>query len=168
MAAGTIVAGLAIPSSAPPFLMTVAIHVGFGLTCVVAGAVAMLSPKRAGRHPLWGTVYFWSLAGLALTAAGLAVVRWAEDWNLFVLDLAAFGAALAGWVARRRQPPNWARVHAVGMGMSYIMMLTAFYVDNGKSLPLWRALPAFAYWLGPGAIGIPILLATLRRHPLLR
>ena len=26
------------------------------------------------------------------------------------------------------------------MGLSYILLLTAFYVDNGKSLPLWKDL----------------------------
>ena len=35
------------------------------------------------------------------------------------------------------------------MGASYIFMLTAFYVDNGKNLPLWRELPQIAFWLDP-------------------
>ena len=168
MASGITVAGIPIPSSSPLFLAGVAVHVGFGIVCVIAGAVAMLSPKRAGRHPLWGSVYVWSLTGLALTAAALAVVRWAEDWDLFALALAASSAAWTGRIARRRRPPHWARIHIVGMGMSYILMLTAFYVDNGKVLPVWRALPALAYWLAPAAVGLPILLATLRRHPLAR
>jgi hypothetical protein len=33
------------------------------------------------------------------------------------------------------------------MGGSYIGMLIAFYVDNGKQLPLWDRLPTAAYWL---------------------
>jgi hypothetical protein len=52
------------------------------------------------------------------------------------------------------------------MGSSYILLLTAFYVDNGAHLPLWRELPTLAYWLRPAAIGLPIIAATLRRHPL--
>jgi hypothetical protein len=44
-------------------------------------------------------------------------------------------------------------------------MITAFYVDNGKNLPLWRELPQIAYWLLPGVIGVPLILHALYRHP---
>ena len=43
------------------------------------------------------------------------------------------------------------------MGASYILTLTAFYVDNGKNLPLSRELPQIAFWLLPGAIGAPLI-----------
>jgi hypothetical protein len=36
------------------------------------------------------------------------------------------------------------------------------------SLPLWRDLPTIAYWLVPGAIGVPLIVYTLSRHPLMR
>lgn len=52
--------------------------------------------------------------------------------------------------------------------MSYVLLLTAFYVDNGKNLPLWRDLPPIAYWLIPAAIGIPLIAHALLRHPLAR
>jgi hypothetical protein len=55
-----------------------------------------------------------------------------------------------------------------GMGLSYIVLLTAFYVDNGKSLPLWRELPQWAFWVIPGALGLPLLLHALLHHPLVR
>jgi hypothetical protein len=54
------------------------------------------------------------------------------------------------------------------MGVSYTLMLTAFYVDNGKNLPVWRDLPSIAYWLGPSLVGLPILLFVLSRHPVVR
>jgi hypothetical protein len=41
---------------------------------------------------------------------------------------------------------------------------TAFYVDNGKNLPLWRELPEIAFWFLPSAIGVPLILYAL--HPL--
>jgi hypothetical protein len=63
---------------------------------------------------------------------------------------------------------NWVTLHITGMGLSYILMLTAFYVDNGKNLPLWRELPKWAYWALPGAIGILIIIRALLRHPLMR
>ncbi len=52
----------------------------------------------------------------------------------------------------------------LGMGLSYILLLTAFYVDNGPFLPLWRSLPALAYWLGPSMVGLPILVRALLKH----
>jgi hypothetical protein len=54
------------------------------------------------------------------------------------------------------------------MGASYILLLTAFYVDNGKNLPLWKDLPSISYWTFPALVGIPIIIRTMLRHPLLR
>jgi hypothetical protein len=33
-----------------------------------------------------------------------------------------------------------------GMSLSYVLMLIAFYVDNGKQLPIWKDLPHVTYW----------------------
>ena len=164
----TVVAGIPIPSSSPYFLAGVAAHVLFGLICVACGAVAMLSPKRAGRHPWFGTAYFWSLAGVFATACALAFVRWNEDRVLFLLAVIAFALANLGRRARRRRWRWWPRWHMAGMGLSYIVLVTAFYVDNGKSLPLWRDMPGAAYWLAPSLVGLPILSLALLRHPLAR
>jgi hypothetical protein len=54
---GIVILGIPIPSSSPLFLAIVGVHVAAGLVCVVAGAVAMLSSKRAGRHPSAGAIY---------------------------------------------------------------------------------------------------------------
>src|SRR5450432_4598879 len=97
----TIVAGIEIPSANPVFLAVVAVHVLLGLACTVTGAIAMLSQKRAGRHPRYGTIYFWCLAGVFLTAAGLAAVRWAEDYHLFILGVLSLAGAYFGREARR-------------------------------------------------------------------
>jgi hypothetical protein len=160
----TSIGGFEIPSTDPIFLTVVAVHVLIGIAAVVSGAVAMLSTKAAGRHPTAGTFYFWCLAALAATATALAIVRWAEDYELFILGALAFAAALLGRRARRDRWPRWARCHIVGMGLSYVLMLTAFYVDNGKSLPLWNRLPTIAYWLPPGAVGVPLIVRALLRY----
>ena len=135
----TNVAGIEIPSTDPIFLAVVEVHILLGLACTVTGAIAMLSQKRAGRHPRYGTIYFWCLAGVFLTATGLAAARWAEDYHLFVLGALSFAAAYFGRQARRRRWRNWARLHITGMGTSYVLLLIAFYVDNGKQLPVWKA-----------------------------
>ena len=164
----TNIAGIEIPFADPAFLAVIGIHILLGLTCTVTGVVAMLSKKREGCHPRYGTIYYWCLTGVFLTATGLAAVRWAEDYHLFILGALSFAAAYLGRQARRRGWRNWARLHITGMGASYILLLTAFYVDNGKSLPLWKELPTVAYWLLPAAIAIPLIVRTLLWHPLAR
>lgn len=164
----TDIAGIEIPSTNPVFLTVVGVHILLGLACVIFGAIAMLSEKRPGRHPYNGTIYFWCLAGVFLTATGLAAVRWAHDYHLFVLGALSFSAAWLGRRARRQRWRHWLRLHITGMGASYVLLLIAFYVDNGKSLPLWKQLPPAAYWLLPLMLGIPLLVRALLWHPLLR
>lgn len=164
----SIVAGIEIPSASPAFLTVVGSHVLFGLACVVAGGFAMLSEKRRGRHSTAGTIYYWCLSAVFATATGLAVVRWAEDRHLFLLGALSFAAASLGRTAMRRGWRGSVRLHISGLGTSYVLLLTAFYVDNGKNLPLWRELPSIAYWLLPGALGIPLIGWALLRHPLLQ
>lgn len=164
----TDIAGIEIPSANPVFLTIVGIHILLGLACVIAGAIAMLSPKRRGRHPRNGTIYFWCLSGVFLTAVALAAVRWAQDYHLFILGALSFAAAYFGRRARRHRWRHWVRLHITGMGSSYVLLLIAFYVDNGESLPLWRDLPALAYWLLPAAIGVPLIVRALVWHPLTR
>jgi hypothetical protein len=163
-----IVAGLKISSRDPLFIATVGVHVLLGLTCTVTGLVAMLSPKRPGRHPRFGSIYFWCLAGVFVTVSALAAVRWSEDYHLFMLGAIAFAAAYLGRRARRERWRNWVKLHITGMGTSYVVLLTAFYVDNGKNLPLWRDLPPIAFWLIPVAIGVPLIVRALWWHPLAR
>jgi hypothetical protein len=160
-----VVAGIPIPSDSPAFLAVLAVHVLAGLACVLTGLAAMLAPKGPGRHARCGTLYYRGLVIVWVTMAGLAAVRWPEDYHLFVLGTLALVAAVAARRAVRRQNVRW---HLIGMGSSYILLLTAFYVDNGAHLPLWRELPSLAYWLVPAAVGLPLIAVTLRRHPLAR
>jgi hypothetical protein len=164
----TIVAGIEIPSTNPVFLTVVGIHVLLGLACAITGVLAMLSRKRAGRHPRYGTIYFWCLGAVFLTASSLAAVRWAHDYHLFILGALSFAAAYVGRRAMQQRWRYWVRLHIAGMGSSYVLLLIAFYVDNGRFLPLWQDLPPIAYWLVPAAIGIPLIVRALLWHPLAR
>ena len=69
---------------------------------------------------------------------------------------------------RIRRWHNWAPIHMVGMSGSYIFLLIAFYVDNGRNLPIWKNLPPITYWLLPTTIGIPLIMQALLFHPLAR
>ena len=157
------IGGFEIPSDSPMFLAILAIHVPVGVLAVVTGAVAMFMEKRRGAHTKAGSIYFWSLGSLFATSTALAAMRWADDYHLFALGTLAFAAALLGRAARRQRWSTQIDTHIVGMGVSYIAMLTAFYVDNGKNLPVWRELPHAVYWLAPSAFGIPLLVWAVAR-----
>jgi uncharacterized membrane protein len=164
----TTVLGIEIPSASPLFLAIVGIHVLLGFGAVIAGAIAMLSKKGKPRHIASGQTYFWCLTALFVSASALALMRWAEDYPLFVLGSFAFAAATFGRSAARRKWSGWPRLHITSMGSSYVLMLTAFYVDNGKSLSIWRDLPSIAYWIMPAAVGLPIILRALLFHPIVK
>jgi len=142
----------------------VAAHVLAGIAAVVSGAVAMLSAKGEARHRLAGKAFCLALSALFVTATALAAVDWPARWHLFALGVLAYALAALGYAARVIRWPGWLRTHILGMGGAYIAMLTAFYVDNGPRLPLWRLLPPIAFWLVPAAVGLPLLARALRRH----
>ncbi|MGH9385459.1 MAG: DUF2306 domain-containing protein [Vicinamibacterales bacterium] len=161
---GITIGGIPIPSREPWFLAFIAVHVAAGIVATAAGALAMLSRKQPGRHPRAGTIYFWALVVVAATMAVLTVARWPANNHLAVLGVLSLGSAITGRRARRQHRPGWRRVHIPAMGLSYVFMLTAFYVDNGPHLPLWNRLPGWAFWVSPTAIGTPIIGWALRRH----
>jgi hypothetical protein len=165
MTGSATVAGIEIPSTDPFFLVVVGIHILLGLTCVIVGALAMLSMKRRARHSRFGTVYYWFLLALFGSATVVSIMRWAEDYHLFVLGALSFASAYFGRTAPRRYWRGRFRLHLTGMGLSYILLVVAFYVDNGKQLPIWKDLPPFTYWLLPFAVGTPIIMWALFRHP---
>ena len=157
------IVGFELPSD-PLFLTVLAIHVPLGLAAVVTGLAAMVSRKGRGKHSRVGTIYFWSLGGLFVTSSALAVMRWFDDYHLFILGAVAFTAAAIGRAARRNRWNTTIDLHIAGMGLSYVVMLTAFYVDNGKNLPVWRDLPHAMYWVLPSAVGFPLIVRALHRY----
>jgi hypothetical protein len=128
----------------------------------------MLSEKRRGRHSKFGTIYFWCLLALFASATILSLMRWAENYHLFILGALSFAFAWVGRAALRQRWRYWVRFHIAGMGLSYILMLIAFYVDNGRQLPIWKDLPPSTYWLIPMAVGMPLIIRALLWPPLAR
>jgi cobalamin synthase len=149
-----------VGSTAPVFLAFLAVHVLAGLTAVVTGAVAALVRKGSPRHIRAGRWYHLAITVVFVTATVLAALRWRQDYYLFIIGAVAFTAATIGYQHRRRHRPGDTG-HIAGMGIAYVAMLTAFYVDNGPHLPLWDRLPAFMFWLLPTAIGAPIIARAI-------
>jgi len=106
----TVVAGIEIPSTDPVFLTVIlGLHIPLGLACVGIGAIAMLSEKRRGRHSTLGTIYFWCLLALFASATFLSLMRWAENYHLFILGATSFAFAWGGRVALRRRWRDWVK-----------------------------------------------------------
>jgi hypothetical protein len=163
----TSVLGIGIPSAGPVFLTVVlGIHIPVGLACVTGGIVAMLTQKGGRRHIVAGKVYFWCLTILFMSVTFLSFIRWAEDSDLFFIGTAAYACAFVGRNAMHRQWRHRGRLHIAGMGGSYMLMLVAFYVDNGPQLPIWKELPHIVYWGLPTVVGLPLILRALLHHPL--
>jgi hypothetical protein len=157
-------------SAAPVFLAFLAVHVLAGLTAVVTGAIAALVRKGSPRHIRAGRWYYRAITVVFVTATVLAAMRWRQDYYLFIIGAVAFTAATIGYQHRRRHRPGDTG-HIAGMGIAYVAMLTAFYVDNGPQLPLWDRLPTITFWFLPAAIGAPIIAravvqARARQTPL--
>ena len=154
--------GIPVGSTEPLFLTILAIHVLVALVAVVTGVVAMLSRKGSPRHTRAGRWSFYAICAVFATATGLALLRWSETYYLFAIGAVAFTSSLIGVLHRKRHRPG-DTPHILGMGVSYIALLTGFYVDNGPNLPLWELLPSWAFWVIPAAVGAPlIVISTVR------
>jgi hypothetical protein len=142
----------------------IACHILAGATATLAGAAAMLAPKRPGPHPRRGRTYLLALTVTLASGTGIAVTTWPRFWHLAVLGGAAATLAGVGLAARRIRFHHWLPVHITAMASSYTTMLTAFYVDNGPRLPLWNVLPPQTFWILPTATGLPLLIRALHKH----
>ena len=162
------VLGIVVPDESPLFLVVVSVHILLALAAVIAGAGAMLAKKGVGHHSTYGNVYFWLMFGVFVTATLLSLMRWVHDKHLLVLGVLAFASATFGRFSLRGHHATRLAVHLSAMGASYILLLTAFYVDNGRNLPLWKELPTVAYWTVPALVGVPIIIRALLVHPLVR
>src|SRR5579864_248508 len=76
----------------------------------------------------------------------------------FFFAVIGYGLALCGYGARHfRQEPRvrymlgkqWVVVHIVGMIGSYVVLWTAFFVDNAHRIPGLNQLPSLTFWVLP-------------------
>jgi uncharacterized membrane protein len=154
------------------FLLPLGVHILAGMTSAVTGIVAFSVPKGPTRHRRWGTRYLWAYTVVFLTATILSAQRWSADAYLFVLAVLGYSLALGGYSVRRFRNTPWLRwllgeywviAHLVGMISSYVVLLTAFYVDNAHLFPGINQLPTIVFWVAPLLIAIPFLVRSIRR-----
>lgn len=154
--------GLDVASTGAVFLAILALHVAAAIVAIVAGLIAMLSRKAAGRHPIAGRWYFAAILVVFASACGLAAFRWPDDLPLVVTGFIAAAAATYGFLFRRLHRAGDVP-HIIAMALSYVAMLTAFYVDNGPHLPLWQLLPPWVFWVLPAVVGTPLTIRAVTR-----
>jgi hypothetical protein len=143
--------------------VVVAVHVAGGVVAVVAGAGAAVAAKRPGSHPRRGNSYCAALSVVVVTAVVLVVSSARPAWELLALAAVSQAAAGTGVLAHRRRGRHWATVHVLGMSVSYVGLLTGFYVDNGPRLPLWDRLPGAWYWFLPALVAAPVVGRAIAR-----
>jgi hypothetical protein len=154
------------------FFLPLVVHALAALTTGVTGVITFSRPKRSGRHPKWGVRYLWAYTVVFLTAIMLSVQHMPADAYLLVLATLGYGLALSGYAARRfRQEPiirrivgkQWVVAHIVGVIGSYVVLWTAFYVDNSHLIPGLKELPPLTFWVLPSLIALPFLVVSLSR-----
>jgi hypothetical protein len=154
------------------FFLPLVVHAVAGLTAGITGILTFIAPKGPGRHHQWGERYLVAYSIVVLMAVILSVQHWPQDAYLFGLALLGGSCALVGYSARRFRDEHvvlrllgehWVIVHIVGMIGSYVVLWTAFYVDNGHLIPLVNRLPVLVFWMAPTLIAVPFLIRSLSR-----
>ena len=154
------------------FFLPGVVHSLAGLPTAITGIVSFSAPKRRGRHVRWGIRYVWAYTVVFLTATVLSVQHWEADAYLFVLATLGYGFALGGYGAQRfRQEPLMRRVfgkkrvvaYLVGVIGSYVVLWTAFFVDNAHPIPALNQIPPLAFWVLPTVIALPGLSVSRSR-----
>ena len=87
------------------FVPVRAIHIVFGAVALFIAPLAMVTVKGGLWHRRWGKLYFWAMAGVAVTATVMCWLR--TGLFLFLIAILSFYLALSGYrVLRQKNPQN--------------------------------------------------------------
>jgi len=147
-----------------PFLLAIAVFSGY----LVFAGYRVVHRRRAGttgaRPVDWISHGMMIVAGFAMVGVGGWTAVTGEVGLAPVLVVFGLvGAGLAGKTLRDYSRPDcdpgpWFENHIVFMGGGYIATVTATVTVN------LTMLPALVRWLGPTAVGVPLIVHAIRRY----
>jgi uncharacterized membrane protein len=86
------------------FNFVLGIHIFFGTVALILAPLAMITVKGGRWHRRWGKIYFWAMAGVALTATLMCSLG--SGLFLFLIAIFSFYLALTGYRVLGRKKPE--------------------------------------------------------------
>jgi hypothetical protein len=123
-----------------PFGFTLAIHVILGTVALLIAPLAMVTVKGGLWHRRWGKIYFWAMAGVALTATVMCWLR--SGIFLFLIATFSFYLALSGYRVLKRKRPEVDKPHILDWTIVIAVILAGsglifFGVRDAKEQQQW-------------------------------
>lgn len=97
------------------------LHATLGFLALIVAPMAMVSRKGGDWHRRWGKVYFWAMAGVAVTAIVLGVTK--NNWLMAMVAVFSFQMIASGYRAlylkrlHEGQRPAWTDRFIMGAGV---------------------------------------------------
>jgi hypothetical protein len=119
-----------------PYKILLIVHILAGFAALTAAAVATLTKTLDVAHR-WhvysGTVFFWGMVVIFLTAIPLALIR--PNTFLFLIAILSFYFALAGWryATHRRgspRPLDWISASVMSLAAGIMIMFGVFLLSR--------------------------------------
>lgn len=103
-----------------PFIVIRVIHIVFGAVALFIAPLAMMTAKGGLWHRRWGKIYFWAMAGVALTSAAMCWLR--TGLFMFFITILSFYLAITGYrVLKRKKVTD--KPQALDWGVSLLLAL---------------------------------------------
>jgi uncharacterized membrane protein len=108
------------------------LHIACGVTGFICAPVALITGKGSRTHRRWGKIYFWAMAGVAVTALILSFAL--PIWFLAMVAVFSFYAAFAAYrilylkdmvKGARPKPYDWAAA-IITVASSFMLFLAGF------------------------------------------
>jgi uncharacterized membrane protein len=119
------------------FKIVLFVHSALGAVALFIAPLAMITVKGGLWHRRWGKVYFWAMAGVALSAVVLCWLR--SGLFLFLVAVFSFYLALTGYTVLRRKNPgdkagviDWCAALAVALASGGLIVAGALAADAGQ------------------------------------
>lgn len=131
--------------------LVLVVHVGFGVVGVLLGPVVVARCRR-GRVDRLTTAYEAAVAGVCLSALGLAALDLRALWWLVPISFGTYAFVLLGIRAvraGRAGTTRWRPAAVRGYGGAYVALWTAILVVSAGSA-VWT-------WVLPAVLGTPVV-----------